>query len=92
VAIVIGMVAGAAIAGAAHAARSVVREGATPAASGSSATYISLFEDLAAALGTVLVLLLPSLGIVLLALLIFFIYRILRRRRRKYKGLRILRD
>jgi uncharacterized membrane protein len=92
VAIIVGMVAGAAIAGAAHAAKSVVRQGATPANTGSSTTFLSLFEDMAAALGTVLVLLLPSLGIVLLALLIFFIYRILRRRRRKYKGLRILRD
>jgi uncharacterized membrane protein len=90
-ALVIGLVAGAAIAGAAHGAKSVMRPGAV-ATVGSAHPYLSLLEDLAASLGTVVVLLLPSVGILLVAFLLFLIYRILRRGRRKYKGLRILKD
>ena len=91
-AIVVGMVAGGAIAGASHGAKSVVKPGATAATAGTASPFISLFEDMAAALGTVLVMLLPIVGILLLLFLLFLIYRILRRRRSKYKGLRILRD
>jgi uncharacterized membrane protein len=87
---VVGMVAGGAIAGASHGAKSVVRPGAATA--GATSPFISLFEDVAAALGTVLVMLLPVVGMLLLLFLLFLIYRILRRRRSKYKGLRILRD
>lgn len=89
---VVGMVAGGAIAGASHAAKSVVKPGATAATAGTAGPFISLFEDIAAGLGTVLVMLLPVVGILLLLFLLFLIYRIIRRRRRKYKGLRILRD
>jgi uncharacterized membrane protein len=89
---VVGMVAGGAIAGVSHGAKSVVKPGATAATTGTAGPFISLFEDVAAALGTVLVMLLPVVGIALLLFLLFLIYRILRRRRSKYKGLRILRD
>ena len=89
---VVGMVAGGAIAGASHGAKSVVKPGATAATAGTANPFISLFEDIAAALGTVLVMLLPVVGIVLLLFLLFLIYRILHRRRSKYKGLRILKD
>jgi uncharacterized membrane protein len=89
---VVGMVAGGAIAGASHGAKSVVRPGATAATAGTATPFLSLFEDVAAALGTVLIVLLPVVGILLLVFLLFLIYRILRRRRTKYKGLRILKD
>jgi uncharacterized membrane protein len=90
-AVIIGLVAGGLIAGVSHAAKSVIRPGAV-ATAGAAHPYLSLMEDVAAAIGAVLVLLLPLLGIVLVAALLFFVYRILRRRRRKYKGLRILKD
>lgn len=90
-AMITGLVAGGAIAGAAHGVKSVMGAGAV-ASAGTAHPYISLMEDLAAMAGAVCVLLLPVLGIVLLALLVFMIYGILRRRRSKYRGLRILKD
>jgi hypothetical protein len=70
--LVAGMVGGAALAGATHAVKSVIRPAATASSGGTVNPFISLFEDLAAALGTL-------------------VDRVARRRRRKYKGLRILR-
>jgi uncharacterized membrane protein len=91
-AMVAGIVGGGAIAGAAHAVKGVIRPGATVATGGAVNPFLSLFEDIAAALGTVLVLLLPLLGLIVLLFLAYLIFRLTRRRNRKYRGLRILRD
>ncbi len=90
--VVAGMIAGGAIAGATHAVKEVIRPGAAAAGGGTASPFLSLFEDLAAAFGTVLVVIVPFLGLALVAFVIYLIYRVRRRRRRKYKGLRILKD
>jgi uncharacterized membrane protein len=86
------MVAGAAISGAAHMAKGAVRPAATVSSSGTINPFISLFEDLTAGIGTVLVILFPPLGILVLLFLLYLIYRVSRLRKRKYRGLRVLRD
>jgi uncharacterized membrane protein len=90
--VVAGLVGGGVIAGAAHAVKGVIRPGATIATGGAVNPFLSLFEDVAAALGTVILILLPILGALLLLFLLLLIFGIGRRRKRKYKGLRILRD
>jgi uncharacterized membrane protein len=91
-AIVGGMIAGAGISGAAHMAKGAIRPAATVSTAGTINPFISVFEDLAAGVGTVLVILFPPLGFLLLLFLVYLIYRVSRRRKRKYRGLRILRD
>jgi len=89
--IVAGMVGGAALAGATHAVKSVIRPAATATGGGTVNPFISLFEDLTAGIGTFLFAILPILGLLLVAFVLYLVYRVARRRRRKYKGLRILR-
>jgi uncharacterized membrane protein len=92
--LVAGLIAGGAVAVTAHAVKSVVRPGATtPGTSNTSLNpFISFFEDVAAMLGTVIVLLLPIIGLLLVVFLIFLVYRVRKVRQRKYKGLRILKE
>ena len=52
---------------------------------------VSVYEDIAVLIGTLLFVLLPMIGALLAFLLLLFFYRVERRRRRKHKGLRILR-
>jgi len=90
--LVAGMVGGGALAGATHAAKGIIRPGATAVSGGTANPFISVFEDLFAFFGTFLVVLLPILGLLLVLFVLFVIYRVRRRRRRKYKGLRILKE
>jgi hypothetical protein len=59
---------------------------------GVSHTSLSAFEDLVAVLGAVLGFFVPYLPLLLVAFLLFFFYRVRKRRGRKYGGLRILGD
>lgn len=52
---------------------------------------LSVYEDIAVLVGTLLFVLVPLIGALLAFLLLLFFYRVERRRRRKHKGLRILR-
>lgn len=90
--LVAGMIGGGALAGATHAAKGIIRPGATAVSGGMANPFISLFEDLAAFFGTFLIVIVPILGLLLVLFVLFLIYRVRRRRRRKYKGLRILNE
>lgn len=90
--LVAGMVGGGALAGVTHAAKGIVRPGATAVSGGTANPFISFFEDIFTFFGTFLVIILPVLGLLLVLFVLFVIYRVRRRRRRKYKGLRILNE
>jgi uncharacterized membrane protein len=90
--VIVGMVAGAVIAGVAQGVKGFIRPGATAVSGGVANPFLSFFEDLAALFGTLLVLLVPPLGIVLVVFLLYLVFRLRQRRKRKYRGLRILRD
>lgn len=51
---------------------------------------VSIYEDIAVLVGTLLFVLLPLIGALVACLVGLFVFRIERRRRRKHKGLRIL--
>ena len=51
---------------------------------------VSIYEDIAVLVGTLLFVLVPLIGALLACLLALFFYRAQRRRKRKHKGLRIL--
>jgi uncharacterized membrane protein len=87
-----GMVGGGAIAATANAVKSIIRPASTVTGGGALNPFISFFEDVTATLGTVVVMLLPILGLLLVAFLIFLVYRVRKIKQRKYKGLRILRE
>lgn len=89
---VASLLAGAGIAGTAHAGKTVVRTGATASSAGVANPFVSFFEDVTAFLGSILLLLVPMLGVLFFLFLMLLIYRISRRRGRKYQGLRILRE
>lgn len=89
---IIAAVAGAGVALIGHAARGALRPGAEETAGVHNRPFLSLFEDIAAAVGTVAVLAFPFLGALLFLFVLFLVYRVRMRRHRKYKGLRILRD
>lgn len=84
--------AGGAIAATAHAGKTVVRAGATTTGAGVANPFISFFEDLLTFIGSILLLLVPMAGILIFLFLVFLVYRISRKRKRKYEGLRILRE
>lgn len=90
--VVAGMIGGGALAGATHAVKSVIRPAATATGGGTVNPFLSFFEDVTAALGTLIFAILPILGFLLVAFVLYLVYRVTRRRRRKYKGLRILKD
>jgi hypothetical protein len=86
------LVVGAVVAGAVAVLKVVLRPPAKADAPGASASFLSLIEDVAAALGAVVGVFVPFLPLLLVAFLLFFFYRLRRRRGRTYRGLRILRD
>jgi hypothetical protein len=51
---------------------------------------VSIYEDVAVLVGTLLFVLVPLIGALLACLLALFVYRVEKRRKRKHKGLRIL--
>ena len=82
------LAAGAAIAGVVAVAKVLLRPSAKAVSAGVSSTFLSYSEDLVALIGGVV----PFLGTLLVAFLLFFYYRVRRRRGRKFGGLRILGD
>lgn len=89
---IIAAMAGGAVALIGHTARGALRPGAEETAGLHNRPFLSLFEDVATVAGTVAVLAFPFLGALLFLFVLFLVYRVRMRRRRKYKGLRILRD
>ncbi len=86
---------GAAIAGVVAISKLVLRPSAKVAgasAAGVSTSFLSLFEDAVALVGGAVAVFVPFLPLALVAFLLFFFFRVRRRRGRKYGGLRILRD
>ncbi len=91
--VVVGEVAaGAGIAGLVAVSKAILRPPARASATGVSTPFLSLFEDVVALLGSIVAVLVPLVSLVFVALLLFFFFRVRRRRGRKYGGLRILRD
>jgi uncharacterized membrane protein len=90
--VVVALVAGTLVAGVSQGVKGFIRPGATAVSGGVANPFLSFFEDLAALFGTILVLLVPFLGILLVAFLLYLVFRLRQRRRRKYRGLRILKD
>jgi uncharacterized membrane protein len=70
-----------------HAFRSMTPTSSTDTA---STVFISIYEDLAVLIGTLLFVLLPLVGVLVALFLFLVVYRMRRRSRRKHKGLRIL--
>lgn len=87
-----GMIAGGAIAGTSNAVKSLIRPSATVTTGGTLNPFISFFEDLTVIVGSVVVLLLPIIGLLIVVFLIFLVYRLRKIKQRKYKGLRILKE
>ena len=69
-----------------------LRPPAKTGSAGVSTTFLSAFEDVVAVLGGVAGFFVPYLPLVLVAFVLFFFYRVRKRRGRKYGGLRILGD
>lgn len=85
---------GAAIAGVVAVSKIILRPSAKSAgaSAGVSTSFLSLFEDAVALVGGAVAVFVPFLPLALVAFLLFFFFRVRRRRGRKYGGLRILRD
>ena len=83
---------GAIIAGAVAVAKVLLRPSAKRASAGVSTAFLSCFEDAVGLVGGALALAVPYLPLVFVAFLLYFFYRVKRRRGRKYGGLRILGD
>jgi hypothetical protein len=86
------LAAGASIAGVVAVLKVILRPSSKASAAGVSARFLSTFEDAVALVGGVLALFVPLVPLVLVAFLLFFFFRVRRRRGRQYAGLRILRD
>lgn len=86
------LAAGAVIAGLVAVLKVVLRPSGRVRSAGVSAAFLSVSEDVVAVVGGVLAVLVPFLPLLLVAFLLFFFYRVRRRRGRKYGGLRILGD
>ena len=92
------LVAGGVTAGVVAVPKAILRPSSRTPAVGVSTAFLSAVEDVVALVGCVLALLVPwfplatLLPVVLVAFLLFFFYRIRKRRGRKYGGLRILGD
>lgn len=91
-ALIVGAVAGAAIAFVAHVARGALKPAVAADDVRPTASYLSLFEDIAVIIGALAVLALPWLGIPIVFFVFFLVYRVRVRRKRKYRGLRILKS
>ena len=70
----------------------ILRPSPTGSSAGVSTAFLSAVEDAVVILGGVVGLFLPFLPLLFVGFLLFFFYRIRRRRGRKYGGLRILGD
>jgi|SRR5919202_4461721 hypothetical protein len=86
------LAAGAIIAGVVAVAKVLLRPSAKEASAGVSTAFLSFFEDTVGLVGGALALAAPYLPLVFVAFLLYFFYRVKRRRGRKYGGLRILGD
>ncbi len=86
------LAAGGGIAGAIAVLKTLLRPAANAASAGVSPPFLSAFEDVVAVVGGVLAVLVPLVSLVLVAFLLFFFYRVRKRRGRKFGGLRILGD
>lgn len=72
--------------------KAVLRPSANVASAGVSAPFLSTIEDVVSVVGGIIAVLVPLVPLLLVGFLLFFFYRIRRRRGRKYGGLRILGD
>jgi Domain of unknown function (DUF4126) len=86
------LVVGGCIAGLVAVLKASLRPPANIEAAGVSTSFLSLLEDVVALLGGVIAVFVPFLPLALVAFLLFFYFRVRRRRGRKYGGLRILGD
>ena len=86
------LIAGATIAGSVAVAKVLLRPPAKTASAGVSVAFLSFFEDVVGLVGGAVGFFVPYLPLLLVAFLLFFYYRVRRRRGRKYGGLRILGD
>jgi hypothetical protein len=86
------LAAGGGIAGVVAVLKSLLRPSANVSTAGVSAPFLSVTEDAVAVVGGVVAVLVPLVPLVLVGFLLFFFYRIKRRRQRKFGGLRILGD
>jgi hypothetical protein len=84
------LVSGAVIAGTVAILKASLRPPANAASAGVSVSFLSFFEDVVALIGGMIAVFVPLVSLVLVAFLLFFFYRVGRRRGRKYGGLRIL--
>jgi hypothetical protein len=87
-----GLVAGGVIAGAVAVLKVLLRPSAKVEASGVSTRFLSSAEDVVALVGVVVGALIPFVPLFVVGFLLFFYYRVRKRRGRKYGGLRILGD
>jgi hypothetical protein len=83
---------GAGIAGLVAVLKAILRPSARVPAAGVSVPFLSLFEDVVAVVGGVVAVFVPLVPLAFGAFLLFFFFRVKRRRGRKYGGLRILGD
>ena len=86
------LIAGGGIAGTVAVLKAVLRPSANATTAGVSAPFLSTFEDVVAVVGGILAVLVPLLPVLLVGFLLFFFYRVRKRRGRRYGGLRILGD
>jgi hypothetical protein len=86
------LVVGGLISGTVAVAKVLLRPPAKVESSGVSTRFLSVFEDLVGLVGGALAFFVPFVPLLLVAFLLFFYYRVRRRRGRKFGGLRILGD
>jgi hypothetical protein len=84
------LVVGAVVAGVVAVLKVALRPSTKTESAGVSASFLSGFEDAVAAVGSAVGFFVPYLPLLLVAFLLFFFYRVRKRRGRKYGGLRIL--
>jgi Domain of unknown function (DUF4126) len=90
--LVLWLAAGAIIAGIVAVAKVLLRPPAKASSAGVSATFLSVSEDVVGLVGGALGFFVPYLPLLLVGFLLYFYYRVRRRRGRKFGGLRILGD
>ena len=86
------LVAGGIIAGVVAVLKYLWRPPADASSAGVSSSFLSTFEDVVALVGGIIAVLVPLLPLALVAFLLYFFFRIRRRRGKKFGGLRILGD
>ena len=86
------LVAGGVIAGVVAIAKYLLRPSTDASTAGVSTPFLSVFEDAVALVGGIIAVLVPLVPLALVAFLLYFFFRIRRRRGKKFGGLRILGD